>query len=121
MNDFKYNELYQRELFKNSIKNHRSSPIDHSVFLLLLHKDMKLTCSLGIYLSRNINYNLLYSLKGYLPLNIKSTIYISLSFNRVFTFQKQTLPCSISFTLINRIKLLSKNSNKSKIKQGLSF
>ena len=51
VNDFKDNELYQRELFKNGIKNHWSSTIDHSVFLLLLHKDVKLTCSIGLYLS----------------------------------------------------------------------
>ena len=49
MNDFKDNELYQRELFKNGIKNHWSSTIDHSVFLLLLHKDVKLTCSISLY------------------------------------------------------------------------
>ena len=50
-------------------KNHWSSTIDHSVFLLLLHKDVKLTCSIGLYLST----------EHYLS--------VTLLFNRLFTSQ----------------------------------
>ena len=41
---------YIREsFFKMASENHWSSTIDHSVFLLLLHKDVKLTCSISLY------------------------------------------------------------------------